>query len=173
MHIRFGPDNYSHEMAHEVYQPEGHLHKLGRFACYDPAKDLVVPPMFSPDKYPHTPMLGEPTRERDIFGFFRGRMLHYVPKFSRGIRQALFNASRDGDWWGKHRISINESGPVGDTRSYSQQLASSVFCLTIMGAPGSAGHAAAAGWQAAEGGHRRPSHRLPGLPLTIHNCIQA
>lgn len=25
-------------MRHEVYQPEGHIHKLGRFACYDPAK---------------------------------------------------------------------------------------------------------------------------------------
>lgn len=127
-------------------------------------QDLVIPPMFSPDKYPHTPMLGEPTRERDIFGFFRGRMLHHIPNFSRGIRQALFNASRDGDWWGRHRISINESGPMGVARTYSQQLASSVFCLTIMSARWAQRQW---GWHGAGRGATHRPQWLPGPAITF------
>jgi hypothetical protein len=30
------------------------------------------------------------------------------PPYSRGIRQRLANASRDGDWLHKHRIAIGE-----------------------------------------------------------------
>ena len=38
----YGPDNYSVTTHHPVYQPEGFPgDKLGRFACFDPAKDLV------------------------------------------------------------------------------------------------------------------------------------
>ena len=112
-----------------MWQPEGHLGKLGNFPCYDPAKvcdgwglqpssfgdacklaevcssssnklkavslllllaqDLVLPPMFSPHKYTQSPLLGGPPRERQIFAFFKGRLLTHVPKYSRGLRQFL------------------------------------------------------------------------------------
>ena len=31
-------DIYDQEVIHPVYQPEGHLSKLGKFPCYDPTK---------------------------------------------------------------------------------------------------------------------------------------
>ena len=31
-------DNYSYDLRHEVWQPEGHLSKLGDYPCYDPKK---------------------------------------------------------------------------------------------------------------------------------------
>lgn len=36
--ISFGPDNDSLNITHPVWQPEGHLGKLGAFPCYDPRK---------------------------------------------------------------------------------------------------------------------------------------
>ena len=38
----YWPDNYSIPTHHPVWQPEGFPgDKLGRFACFDPKKDLV------------------------------------------------------------------------------------------------------------------------------------
>lgn len=34
----YGPDNYSLEITHPIWQPEGHLWKLGNYSCYDPKK---------------------------------------------------------------------------------------------------------------------------------------
>jgi hypothetical protein len=34
----FWPDNYTANSRHDVYQPEGHVGKLGDFPCYDPKK---------------------------------------------------------------------------------------------------------------------------------------
>jgi hypothetical protein len=33
---------------------------------------------------------------------------HDNPDYSRGIRQRLANASRDGDWFNKHKIVVGE-----------------------------------------------------------------
>ena len=59
---------------HPVWQPEGHLGKLGDFPCYNASKDLVVPLMSSPGKYAQSPMLGAPTRDRRFLGVFKGRI---------------------------------------------------------------------------------------------------
>lgn len=34
----YDADNYSLNLTHQIYQPEGHLHKIGNFPCYDPQK---------------------------------------------------------------------------------------------------------------------------------------
>ena len=34
----YWPDNYTHDTRHPVWQPEGHIHKLGDYPCYDPKK---------------------------------------------------------------------------------------------------------------------------------------
>lgn len=37
-------------------------------------QDLVVPPMESPNKYSRSPLLGNPTRNRTVFAFFKGTL---------------------------------------------------------------------------------------------------
>ena len=59
---------------HPVWQPEGHLGKLGDYPCYNASKDMVVPLMSSPGKYAQSPLLGAPTRERRFLGVFKGRI---------------------------------------------------------------------------------------------------
>ena len=92
-----------------------------------------MPLMFSPRKYSKSPMLGAPTRKRRVLGFFKGRMLHSSPAYSRGTRQFLNNMTRDNDWWGKHKIHVGEALPEGETGGYSEMLASSTFCFSLLG----------------------------------------
>ena len=42
-------------------------------------------------------------------------------------------AAGDHDWWGEHKIYIGDGAPPGDGRAYSDHMASSRFCLAIMG----------------------------------------
>lgn len=92
----YWPDNYSIPTYHAVWQPEGFPgDKLGRFACFDPKKDLVVPPMASPNKYHAAPLFGAPTQERTTLAFFKGRLLMHNPPYSRGIRQNLTVYARE------------------------------------------------------------------------------
>ena len=37
-----------------------------------PPQDLILPPMMSPHKLQESPLMGAPTRERSILGFFKG-----------------------------------------------------------------------------------------------------
>ena len=62
--------------------------------------------------------VGEPPRE---------------PKYSRGIRQAVYRHHLDGNWRTKHKIFIlaPREDPIGHT--YSQMLARSIFCLVAPG----------------------------------------
>lgn len=56
------------------------------------------------------------------------------PDFSRGTRQRLFKLAEDNGWWGKHRIFIGEGNPTGfEKQSYTELLASSLFCLVLQG----------------------------------------
>ena len=53
------------------------------------------------------------------------------PGFSRGIRQRLAVAAKNGSWVDKYRIVVGEKdGIEGD---YSELLAASVFCLVLPG----------------------------------------
>ncbi|KAL4856557.1 putative glycosyltransferase [Chlorella vulgaris] len=132
----FGPDNYSLNITHPVWQPEGHLGKLSAFPCYDPRKDLTVPLTWSPNKYGSSPLLGAPTRERHILAFFKGQVMEDKPAYSRGTSRFLAKMTRDNNWWGKHRIHVDDAMPKGnisESTSYSEALASSSFCFSLMG----------------------------------------
>ena len=59
------------------------------------------------------------------------------PWYSRGIRQRLYNMSQEQDWRGRHAIHIDGYGEDKHI-PYTQLLASSVFCLAVPGASGSA-----------------------------------
>lgn len=37
----YGADSFDREYIHHVYQPEGHLSKLGLHPCYDPKKVMA------------------------------------------------------------------------------------------------------------------------------------
>ncbi|PSC76758.1 exostosin-like glycosyltransferase [Micractinium conductrix] len=138
----YSPDNYTFPASHPLYMPEGIEGKLGDFPCYDPAKDLVIPAFTSANKYPQSPLLGAPARQRNILGFFKGRTQQLNAPYSRGIRQTLENLCNRHDWWGKHKITIGEKVPeelkaqVDSFRGeeqYSALLASSTFCFALPG----------------------------------------
>lgn len=129
----YWPDDFLKEFSHPVYQPEGQVWKLGKFPCYDPKKDMVIPVMYSPNKYHASPFLGAPARERKYLAVFKGRTQQGNAPYSRGIRQTLQNLTRDEGWWEKHKIWIGETNPPGVEASYSELLASSVFFFSLMG----------------------------------------
>lgn len=131
-------DNYTAEERHPVWHPESHLEKLGNFPCYDPAKDLVIPAMYTPYKYRESPLYAAPDRKRDIFAFFKGDLREADPLgvfYSRGIRQKLASLTKEEKWWERHRIWIGKSTPPGRNATYSELLASSVFCFVLPGTP--------------------------------------
>jgi hypothetical protein len=130
----YADDVFTKEYIHPVYQPEGHLSKLGSYPCYNSSKDLVVPSMWPVQKYHASPLFGSPNRNRTIFGFHKGRILPDLLTYSRGTRQKTANVSKAEDWWGKYRIYYGEGNPPGmKDISYSELLASSTFCLDFMG----------------------------------------
>ncbi|GIL74998.1 hypothetical protein Vretifemale_4847 [Volvox reticuliferus] len=113
-------------------QPEGYLTHIRGHPCYDPQKDLVIPAFKQPNHYRESPLLGKPTKPRDIFLFFRGDVgKRRMPMYSRGVRQKLYQLAVDNKWREKHNIL------VGDTRDihgeYSDLLSRSLFCIVAAG----------------------------------------
>ncbi|KAG7674943.1 hypothetical protein Ndes2526A_g07692 [Nannochloris sp. 'desiccata'] len=136
----YDSDVYSKEVIHPVYQPEGHLHKLGSYPCYDPKKDLVIPPMYSPLKYYFSPLHGAPEQHnRSILAFFKGdlRLEDTRMIYSRGLRQNLTSLRLKHRWWSKYRIWIGQRMPTDDKEikklAYGEALSSSVFCFVLPG----------------------------------------
>ncbi|GAB4813993.1 hypothetical protein N2152v2_001039 [Parachlorella kessleri] len=117
----YWPDNYTADSSHPVWQPEGH--------------DVVLPMFSSPGRFQASPFLGAAPRDRSILAFFRGRLQTDNPAFSRGTRQFLARTAAEQGWWEAHKIFITEHGePPGFAgRNYSVLMASSVFCLALMG----------------------------------------
>jgi len=130
----YNDDIFTKEYINAVYQPEGHLSKLGNYPCYNASKDLVVPLMWPLEKYHASPLFGYPSRNRTIFGFHKGRIQPNHLRYSRGTRQKVAVVSKEENWWGKYRIYFGEGNPpdMKDV-SYSELLASSTFCLVFMG----------------------------------------
>jgi len=123
-----------------MYHPDDYLERLGHFPCHDPAKDIVIPVFFSPEKYRHSPLFGGPERNRTILGFFKGDLRLRDPRmlYSRGLRQRLHNLTLENDWWGKHKIWVGADPPPGYQQgdrfsSYSALLSSSIFCFNLPG----------------------------------------
>ncbi|KAL4425009.1 hypothetical protein ABPG77_002894 [Micractinium sp. CCAP 211/92] len=124
-------DSYDADIRHPQFEPEGWRRKIEGFPCYDPAKDLVVPALKTPEHFGASPLAGAATRERTWLGFHRGRVQPENMQFARGIRQRLAKLAEEQGWAKRHRILVGEEKEVeGD---YSSLLASSVFCLVLPG----------------------------------------
>ena len=123
-------DNYSAPARHPVYAPNGLVKEHGDHPCLDPAKDVVVPAFRGAHVYGQSPIVGAlPPRKRNLMFFSgRGGEEWMPPKFSRGIRQTLYELHREGGW--EERGLVMASGHTG---AYSYELASSVFCLQVPG----------------------------------------
>ena len=124
-------DDYSNDKyRHPVIAPQGLIKEHGDHPCLDPAKDVVVPVFRGPHVYGQSPMVGAlPPRKRNLMFFSgRGGEEWMPPRYSRGIRQALFELHREGGW--EERGLVMASGHTG---AYSYELASSVFCLEVPG----------------------------------------
>ncbi|KAI3427182.1 hypothetical protein D9Q98_007119 [Chlorella vulgaris] len=124
-------DVYSTEVKHPHWEPDGYLGLIAGHACHDPVKDLIIPQFKTPRHFHASPLLGARPRNRTWLALHRGRVQPDNPGYSRGLRQRLATASREGDWLNKHRIAVGERGAVpGD---YSELMASSEFCLVLPG----------------------------------------
>ncbi|KAK9846201.1 hypothetical protein WJX84_000412 [Apatococcus fuscideae] len=103
----YGDDNYTQELQHPEWAPEGWTKLIRGHACYDPEKDLVVPAFKSPPDLDECPMMGAPERVRYLLAFFRRDMgQHREPQYSRGIRQRLHALALNQDWFGRYNISV-------------------------------------------------------------------
>ena len=54
------------------------------------------------------------------------------PRYSRGIRQRIYNESKTHDWRDKYKIHIDSHGEDREI-PYTQLLSSSIFCLAVPG----------------------------------------
>eukprot|EP00798_Chlamydomonas_sp_ICE-L_P016188 gene16188-22350_t len=123
----YRPDNYSKSVTWPSLQDKDWQLSIKGHPCFDPKKDLVIPGFKPPSHFLSSHLLGH-----DILMFFRGdcghkRLRHY----SRGIRQKVYNLSREHDWQYKYNIIIGTRKEVdGD---YSEFLAKSKFCLAAPG----------------------------------------
>ncbi|KAG2424765.1 hypothetical protein HXX76_014189 [Chlamydomonas incerta] len=133
---QYHADNYGHSIVHTEHDGEWLKDTSQAHPCFDPAKDLVVPAFKRSGHFARSPYLGAPQPARDIFAFFRGD-LRIAPgqdpdcKYSRCIRQTLFNQSLAEGWKDKYNVLFGDTRHVhGD---YSSLLARSVFCFVLPG----------------------------------------
>ncbi|GLC75556.1 hypothetical protein PLESTF_001656500 [Pleodorina starrii] len=135
----YGQDNYSLPLQHRTHPGDWREHTSRAHPCFDPNKDLVVPAFKHPGHYRRSPYLGtsEPV-ERDIFAFFLGDM-RMEPnrdpacRYSRCIRQRMYNISRAHRWKEEHRIWYGDRKDMGSNSDYSALLARSTFCFVLPG----------------------------------------
>ena len=87
----YDADNYNLGTVWPGYQDIDWRELYKGHACYDPHKDLIIPPFKPPHHFQSSPLLGAPALERDILFYFRGDVgLHRQDHFSRGIRQKYY-----------------------------------------------------------------------------------
>ena len=127
-------DNYTAEWE-DPGDPEtshGWLHLHEGHPCYNPNKDLVVTSLKFPQHYRWSPLVGAPLQPKKHLLYFRGDVgKARLPHYSRGIRQKLYNLTVTRKWTARYNISIGDELDLpGD---YSQELASSKFCLVAPG----------------------------------------
>jgi hypothetical protein len=126
-------DNYTFEIV-SPRLPNGWLSSTSKaHPCYRPDRDLVIPSVKSHHHYSQSPLMGRRSvKHRNILFLFRGdvgkrRLSHY----SRGVRQLLYQLSKELGWREKHQVFI---GDVDDVKGdYSDLLTRSKFCLVPAG----------------------------------------
>ncbi|KAK2080888.1 hypothetical protein QBZ16_000742 [Prototheca wickerhamii] len=129
---RKGGRDHIWEYQHPLWLPKGHLRRLTKGPCYDPSKDLLVPAMHSPDTLRASPLMGKAPVPRTRLAIFKGRMQFHDLRYSRGTRQRLAKRAWQDDWDRRHGILVADHGNK-TRKSYSELMASSVFCLAIIG----------------------------------------
>ncbi|KXZ53467.1 hypothetical protein GPECTOR_7g917 [Gonium pectorale] len=131
-------DRYDSDFQNHL-QPEGFLTHIKGHPCYNPEKagfpgsrDLVIPAFKRPGHYGRSPLVAAPSRERDVFFFFRGDVgKHRMPNYSRGVRQKVYKLAKEGGWAEKYKFLIGDGQDVqGD---YSDLYSRAVFCLVAGG----------------------------------------
>ena len=97
-------------------------------------QDIVVPVFKIPPAIGPSPILGHPAHVRDKLLFFRGDMgEHRLAHYSRGLRQRLGKAAREGKWNETYNIVVgNRDDTPGD---YGTMLSSAKFCPVLPGKP--------------------------------------
>ncbi|BDA44351.1 probable glucuronosyltransferase [Coccomyxa sp. Obi] len=126
-------DNYTQEIVHPEWWPQGYTHHIRGHACYEPMKDLVIPNLKHPAEFANfSPLVGQPQPQRDILLLFRGDVgKARLPHYSRGIRQRLFRLAQEQKWAARHSILIGAREDIpGD---YSELLSRAKFCLVAPG----------------------------------------
>ena len=87
----YEPDNYSMPAVWPGYQDTDWRELYKGHVCYDPAKDLIIPPFKPPQHFMSSPLLGSLPLERDILLYFWGDVgLSRLSHYSRGIRQMYY-----------------------------------------------------------------------------------
>ncbi|KXZ50749.1 hypothetical protein GPECTOR_15g434 [Gonium pectorale] len=135
----YGQDNYSQPLEHPSHPGDWRQWTSLVHPCFDPTKDLVIPAFKQPKHYHASPYLGAPVPKdgRDIFAFFMGD-LRLEPgrdpdcRYSRCIRQKLYNLSREGHWKEAHGVWFGQREDIG-SGDYSAFLARSTFCFVLPG----------------------------------------
>ncbi|KAG2481857.1 hypothetical protein HYH03_019181 [Edaphochlamys debaryana] len=129
----FWQDIYDME-AKSPHQPEGWLVHTKGHACYNPEKDLVIPAFKQPKHYIHSPLLGAPSKPRDLFFYFRGDVgKHRQPGYSRGVRQKIYQLAKAGKWHEEHKFFIGGNDDEHVHGDYSEMLSRATFCLVTGG----------------------------------------
>lgn len=130
----YGADMFDAVMDDPIYQPGGMRKIIRQHRCVDPNKDLVIPAMFPKLKFSESPFLSDKKAvNREFLAVHKGRVMDFLPKYSRGSRQNLTKLCREKHWWEKYRIYIGEANPSNSTLSYSELLTRSIFCPVLMG----------------------------------------
>lgn len=128
----FQMDNYELDFVHPDKQPDGWIKNIKSHACYDPAKDLVIPMWKTPKHLQRSPFVGGWPVEREILLFFRGDMgQNKPPAFSRGVRQKLYKVAKKENWRDKYAIYVGTK--ADNPGAYSTMMSQSKFCLVLPG----------------------------------------
>ncbi|KXZ50759.1 hypothetical protein GPECTOR_15g444 [Gonium pectorale] len=133
---QYHADNYGHTIHHPMHPGDWLPLTSQAHPCFDPKKDLVIPAFKRTAHFKQSPFLGAKPENRTIFLFFRGDM-RLNPgqdpecKYSRCIRQTLYNLTRQQRWGEKYGVVLGDTHSImGD---YSTMLSKSVFCLVPPG----------------------------------------
>jgi hypothetical protein len=133
--------DYNIDVTDDPAAPRGYRSFFQGHPCYDPAKDLVLPPFRPPQQYHASVyMAGDTGRKRRTLLLFREDVGHgKPPAWSRGLRQEVYALSRQHHWVRNYSTLIGPPAQLSGDQSLL--LASSQYCLVAMGEGWSPGFA--------------------------------
>ena len=130
-------DNWESDWRADVRAPNGERWRfpggsramIGKHACHDPRKDLVIPVFSPPQQWAASPWLRpKPPPVRTTLAYFSGNLAEKEPlKYARGVRHRLRKAFLGKPGW----VLVGKRGAL-----YSRDLSSSEFCIVPPGGDG-------------------------------------